>query len=307
MSQPKATVIITTRNRKDDLIKAIESCLNQTAEPQVLVVDDGSTDGTSEMVRTTYPRVVLCRSEESKGYIVQRNYAARMACAPIVFSIDDDACFSTPKIVEDILAEFENPLVGAVAIPFVDVHQNPDLVRQSAPLEEGGFVIASYIGTAHALRRDLFLQLGGYREQLFHQGEESDYCVRMLDAGYVVKIGRSDVIFHYESPKRDHTRWHLYGRRNNILFAWHNAPVPYLPFMLAGTFFNGIRHGIRMKRPMTMLKGLLMGVAAIPGEWKKRRPVRSFTFSLYRKLVKMSPLLMEELLACISKRNKKDL
>src|SRR5271170_7046039 len=92
-----ATVIITTKNRKDDLRKAVASALTQDARPRVLVIDDGSTDGTSEMIRGEFPTVQLERAEQSRGLIVQRNRGAALAQTPLIVSIDDDAVFSTPR------------------------------------------------------------------------------------------------------------------------------------------------------------------------------------------------------------------
>lgn len=104
-----ATVIITTKNRKDDLRNAVASALMQDAQPRVLVIDDGSTDGTSEMIRGEFPTVQLERSEQSRGLIVQRNYAATLAQTAFIFSIDDDAVFTTPRIVSQTILEFQNP------------------------------------------------------------------------------------------------------------------------------------------------------------------------------------------------------
>lgn len=285
---PQASIVITTRNRRDDLEKAVVSALAQKLEGGVetIVIDDGSTDGTSEMIAAKFPQVRLHRSEASKGLIVQRNHGARLAIAPIIFSIDDDACFSTDNIVADVLKQFDLPAVGAVAIPFINVCQDPDLIMQKAPDVSGEFVCSSYIGTAHALRRDLFLRLGGYREALFHQGEEGDYCLRMLDAGYVVRLGRSDPIHHFESPRRDFRRMDLYGRRNNVLFGWHLVPAPILPAYLAATTWNGLWHGLRVGRPWTMMEGLGQGYRAIWQERKQRAPVAPAIFRLYRELVR---------------------
>ena len=143
-----------------------------------------------------------------------------------------------------------------------------------APSRDGIWVTDAYVGTAHAMRRDIFLQLGGYRESLFHQGEESDFCIRMLDAGYVVRAGNADVVCHYESPRRDFRRMDIYGRRNDILFAWHNVPARLLPLHLAGTTFNGLRWGLGTKRLANMIRGLLRGYLASARYATCRRPVR---------------------------------
>jgi len=278
-----ATVVITTKNRKDELRAAIESALAQSAKPEVLVIDDGSTDSTSEMVRADYPSVVLHRSETSAGYIAQRNRGAELANGEVIFSIDDDAAFSSPRVIEQTLGEFRHPRIAAVAIPFINVKKD-DVLRQQAPDEADTFVTASYIGTAHALRRDVFLKLGGYRAHLIHQGEEGDYAIRQLAAGYVVALGRSDPIHHFESPKRSSRRMSLYGRRNDILFGWHNVPTIDLPLRWVRTTLGGILHGVKVGHPIWMLPGFTMGLGASAKYWSRRAPVSRSTYRLYRRL-----------------------
>ncbi len=279
----QATVVITTRNRKQDLRQAIESALTQTAKPNVLVVDDGSTDGTAEMVRADYPAVQLERAEKSLGYIVQRTRAATLATTEIIISIDDDAAFSTPHVVQQTLADFDHPRVGAVAIPFINVNRE-NVVHQRAPDDTHVVATSDYIGTAHAVRRQLFLDIGGYRSFLFHQGEERDFCIRMLDRGFVVRLGRADPILHYESPRRDIRRMDLFGRRNDILFVWHNVPGLQFPVFLLGWTYLGLAFGFKVRRPMVMIRGLGMGYAGILHEWSKRKPVTSSTHRLFRRL-----------------------
>ena len=280
-----ATVVITTRNRRDDLRTALASAVGQRAAPQVLVIDDASTDGTAEMVRAEFPTVGVERSEVSLGYIVQRNRGGELAWGDVIFSIDDDAAFATPETVGQTLAELDGqPRVGAVAIPFVNVNRDRAL-RQRSPGEAGVYVTDHYIGTAHAIRGDLFRQLGGYRPALFHQGEEPDLCLRMLDGGHVVRLGRADPIHHFESPRRDTRRMDLYGRRNDVLFAWHNVPWPAVLPHLLGTTASGLRLGVRLGRPWRMARGLAMGFAAAaaapPGS---RRPVSARAYRLTRRL-----------------------
>ena len=290
---PDAAIIITTKDRKEDLRHALKSAVEQQgADVQVLVVDDGSTDGTAEMIRDEFPGVDIHREQSSRGYIVRRNQAATLAKAPIIFSIDDDATFSSPHVVARTLGEFSDKRIGAVAVPFCNVNQGPSIL-QKAPDTDAAYITNTYIGTAHALRRELFLKLGGYREVLFHQGEENDYCLRMLDAGYFVRLGSSDPVYHHESPRRDITRMSLFGRRNDVLYAWHNVPMPHLPFHLAGTTLNGLIHGLKTGHPLLMLRGLLQGYTACLSE--PRKPVGTATYRLMRRLKKNGPIELQAL------------
>jgi glycosyltransferase involved in cell wall biosynthesis len=292
MTTLSATILITTKNRKDDLRSALQSAFAQTADCEVLVIDDGSSDGTSDMVKAEFPEARLVTDKDSKGYIVQRNRGAELATGDIIFSIDDDAIFTSPKTVSQTLAEFSHPRIGAVAIPFVNVKYN-DVVRQIAPSDANVFVTASYIGTAHAIKRNLFLKLGGYRPVLFHQGEEGDYCIRLLDEGYVVRLGMADPIHHFESPLRDFTRLHLYGPRNSVLFGWQNVPMPEMPLHLLFTSVNNMRHGFRIGKPGLKAKGLMMGYASLIKGLCQRQPVKQSTYRLFRKL-KSKPHLLAD-------------
>lgn len=288
-----ACVVIVTRNRREELATAIGSALAQTARPELLVIDDGSTDGTAEAVRRQFPAVTLIRHEQSRGLVVRRNEAARLTEADVIVSIDDDAEFISAHTVEQTLREFDDMRIGAVAIPLVEPRKSRE-VMQRAP-GSGVWVTDCFIGTAHAIRRSLFLAQGGYREQLVHQGEERDLCLRLLDAGHLVRLGAADPIHHYESPKRDWARMDYYGRRNDVLFAWHYVPMPYLPVYLAATLANGARAAWRAGRVSRMAAGAIAGIAdgfIHPGD---RQPVSARIYRLHRRLKKRGPVLLDSL------------
>lgn len=291
---PLATVVIATRNRRDELRTAIASVLAQTVPIEILVIDDGSCDGSPEMVNLEFPSVRLERSVVSRGCVAQRNRAAKLAKGQVIFSIDDDAAFVSSRTVEQTLREFDSNRIGAVAIPYVEPRKSA-LVRQQVPAKEGIFVTDSFIGTAHAVRRDLFLQVGGYREDLVHQGEEMDFCLRLLEAGYVVRVGRGDPISHFESPRRDLGRMDFYGRRNDILFVWHNVPIQYFLLHAMATSVNGIVAGIRVGRLLSMLRGTLSGYASCLKRWTDRRPVNPTIYRLSRRLKKHGPQSLENI------------
>lgn len=289
-----ATVVITTRNRKGDLRNAVASAIAQIGKVEIVVIDDGSSDGTSEMIRSEFPQVRLVRHLDSRGLVVRRNEGARLATGEVIFSIDDDAEFTSPRTVQQTLREFDDPRIGAVAIPYVEPRKN-NRVQQRAPVADAIWVTDCYIGTSHAVRRDLFLRLGGYRERLVHQGEEKDFCIRVLRAGRVVRLGRADVIHHYESPDRDTRRMDFFGRRNDLYFAWHYVPLLFLPLHLAATTLNGCVSVLRSRRPAQMLLGMLSGFAGGLREWGERSPVPVAVYLLHRRLKKSGPCRLDDI------------
>lgn len=287
VTAPDASIVITTRNRRDELRTAIESALAQTARVEVLVVDDASTDDTASMVATEFPEARLHRSETPLGYVVQRNTAAKLANAPVIVSIDDDAAFTSQRTVAQTLEEIDHPRVGAVAIPVVDVRRSrtvPPRAPARAPDRRRVYAVSTFIGTANAVRRDIFLGLGGYRDVIFHQGEEADYSIRMLAAGYVTRLGSADPIHHYESPSRDTRRMDIYGSRNSILFCWHNEPVPYAVLRMLELTIKGLAFGIKIGRPHTKAYGLILGYADCWHQRAARAPVSRSVSRLYREL-----------------------
>jgi len=275
------------------LRRAILSSLAQTRFHEVLVVDDGSSDGTSELVRDEFPEVRLIRSDQSLGYVIQRNLGAQLAIGDILFSIDDDAEFSSPNITAATLNEFDDPRIGAVAIPYVEPLK-ADKEFQRTPSTDRTYVIDRFIGTAHALRRDVFLSLGGYRQELVHQGEESDYCLRLLDAGYVVRLGNADPIVHYESPLRDWSRVDYYGSRNTILFVYQNVPMPFLPVHLAAATWNVGAWTFAPSRFANRIKAVAHAYRWCFQNSAERKPVSISAYRLFRRLRKAGPMQLEE-------------
>ena len=77
---PQATVVIVTKNRKDDLRRALTSTYTQSDVTfDVIVFDDASTDGTPDIVRAEFPQARLHVAEVSTGHIVHRNRGTELA------------------------------------------------------------------------------------------------------------------------------------------------------------------------------------------------------------------------------------
>lgn len=288
-TRPLATVAISTRNRKDDLRRAVQSALDQTVAVEILVCDDASTDGTSEMIRTEFPSVVLHTSDTPHDVAVQRNMAAELASTSIIVSIDDDAAFTSPDTVAEVLRGFDDPRVGAVAMPFINVRVD-SRIRQKAPDSTGTYIASSFVGTAYAIRREVFMKLGGYRTFLIHQYEEEDFCIRMLEAGYMIRLGSTEPIHHFHSPVRDRRGMDIWGARNTVLFTWHNVPMPYFVVHLLGTTVNALAAGVRAGSTLRKVRGVVSGYADCARQMRERQPVRPATYRLYRHLRRVGTL-----------------
>lgn len=296
---PVATVVISTKNRRGELARALRSALGQDAAVEVLVIDDGSTDGTAEMLASEFPAVRVIREARSAGLIVRRNQAADLARTPVLISLDDDAEFTSSATVVQVLVDLEAPRIGAVAMPMLDIKPHGPLELSPPARGDGVCVTATFFGSAYAIRRDLFRSLGGFRSDFFHQGEEPDLCLRMLERGWMVRRGRSDPIHHHEHAQRDVNRTDVYGRRNELLFAWANVPARWLGLYLVGYPVRGLIHGARVRRPLAMVRGILLGYRDILRNRASRQPVRPATMRLDRRLRAEGSMSLERALGLL--------
>src|SRR5438270_5942447 len=104
---------------------------------------------------------------------------------------------------------------------------------------------------------------------------------------------RSD--FPYESPRRDLKRMDYFGRRNDILFAWHYVPREWFLAHLAATSVNGIRAARKARRLYSMVTGMMAGYVECFRRWSERSPVSKSTYLLSRRLKKGGALPMDEI------------
>ena len=286
---PLATIVFTTHNRVSILRQAIQAAKKQSIPVEIIVMDDASTDETSTMMANEFPEIEYHRSLENKGPCYHRNKGIQLAKTEIVFPLDDDSVLQSPHTIEQTLAEFDDPKIGAVAIPFINILQD-QLVWQQAPEQGEIYLTHAFVAAAHAVRRDTFLQTGGYREFFFYMGEEGDLCIRLLQNGFYVRLGNADPIFHHQPPNRISARADTFGRQNDILFVHCNTPLILLLPYLIGTIIKGLIFGLKIKRPWYVLQGFYGGFKLIFSQLNIREPVNRQCFQIYR-LLKSSKIM----------------
>jgi GT2 family glycosyltransferase len=270
-----ATVAITTRNRCDAARTAIESATRQEPAIDIIVLDDASSDGTAEMVRSEFPRVRLIRFDVPIGYITGRMQILKEANTPIVCFLDDDATFSTPTVVRETVADFDHPRIASVAIPMIERGR----LLQGAPGSRGFRVTDYFIGAAHAVRREIVLAQGGYRTSFSFYVEEPDLCIRLLQAGLVTRVGRSDPVIHSPHPGRIHDERFAQRIKNELLFKWYHTPSPYLPVVLAGHMIKTAREAARRRFGRAYVRGMSRGFRELI---RNQEPRRRIDLNVYR-------------------------
>ncbi len=168
---PLITVITPTHNRRETVLRAVESVLSQSM-PRLehIVVDDGSTDGTeAALARISDPRLIYVGAKW-RGANAARNAGIERARAPVVTFLDSDDVYM-PHRLERTLAWFDdNPALQVLLSSFVSLKSgritnciNPEAFVSPAMLERTLVAQTIFIaGSAISARREALLAIGGY-------------------------------------------------------------------------------------------------------------------------------------------------
>jgi len=290
---PQASIVIATYNRKDELRKAIDSCLMQDVAVEVIVVDDGSADGTAEMMRRDFPELKFIQSGPNHGPSHNRNLGVERSSCEIVFKIDDDAVFLSRKTVRQTLVEFDHPRVATLAIPFHEAIEG-DQLKHVAPEAEGLFIISRYIGCSMAVRREAYLAVGGYNRDLFNMSEEADLCLKLLNLGYVTRLGRADPMRHHKSSLRDSQAIEIRIRRNALIRCWSHVPLRYLAQAMLGQIVMFLTKWRGSAGWYATLVGLGQGIFGVLRHPMRRRPVSTLAYRAWLKLRQAEPVILSQ-------------
>ncbi len=178
--EPLVTVLVCTHDDEPTLPRALDSALAQTAPREayrVLVVDDGSTDGTAALLRAYRGRgVEIVRLERNRGLPAACNAGLERIEMPFYVRLDADDAFE-PELVEALLAEAERS--GADLVYSDRWEVTPSGRRRLRELG-GAFDLGSLIAAGMLMPSRLVRELGGYRPLFW---EEFDLLLRLIESG----------------------------------------------------------------------------------------------------------------------------
>ncbi len=209
----RVSVIIPNYNYGRFLREAIDSALNQTVRPhEVIVVDDGSTDQSGEILESYGAQIITVR-QQNQGVGAARNKGAEIATGEYLAFLDADDYWA-PRKLEKQLAKFaEDAEIGLVHCGYRNVDAN-GILRDASLDGSEGWVRAKLLmfepaiaapGGTTMLRRAVFWQVGGYDTNPdLHPSEDWDLSYRIAckwKYGFVAE----PLLFYRQHGKGGHT------------------------------------------------------------------------------------------------------
>lgn len=291
------TIGVTTRNRLVALLRCLRSLTLLTEMIQeVIVVDDSSDTPVGEelpaRLRLSFPLKIV-RQEHQEGYIVARNRIAQLASSEAILFLDDDTRLVDDRAVRratEVLTT--DPRLAAIAFAQGE-EDGTGWPRSLQPAPVGyACYVPTFIGFAHLVRRDLFLRLGGYRSLFHFYGEEKEFCLRALDAGYAIVYLPDSRIAHVpDAAMRNAVKYLRYYTRNDCLTALYDYPWPLMLAQIARRLacYGRIQERMKVKDPGG-LRWLLRELGQhFPEVLRNRRPVKWRTLWSWRRLKQSWP------------------
>jgi glycosyltransferase involved in cell wall biosynthesis len=211
LSPPKVAVVIPTYNRGPLLLRAVTSVLTQTmSEFEIIVVDDGSTDDTATELEALGDARIRYVREEHRGAALARNRGIEVANAEIVTFLDSDD-EAEPSWLASITRPFDAIDVGIVCAGYTTVeYQSGDRLAETVHLPEPGGPlyanqIVNYMPGSFAVRREILVGVGGYRDQPARQQKELGRRIttHALEHGFrIVAVPEPLIRWHqHEGPR----------------------------------------------------------------------------------------------------------
>ena len=280
----KASVIVLSWNGMEYLEDCLDAVLAQEyPDFEVIVVDNGSSDGSADFVERLYPQVRLIRNERNLGFAAGNNVGLRAARGDALVLLNQDAVVE-PGWLEVLVTALEDPTIGMVGCKLlypdgtiqhaggriVDSRGSSRHIGRGEPdtgqydtMEEVDFVT----GAALALSRDTLARVGpldeGFAPAYY---EDTDWSYRVREVGLRVVYCPTAVATHFESTSLEvggysHHVAFNYGR---LRFLLKHSPMDWLWDQFAPAEASGIRAMSRGNELMAVRQACLRVLFDLP-------------------------------------------
>ena len=293
MTEPLVSIVIPTYNRKKAVLECLQSLTTvEYSNCEVIVVDNGSTDGTPDDIEKLHPKVKLIRSSSNLGVTGGRNLGAKHSCGEHVFFLDHDTVVDKSAICELVEIIQSDSRIGVVG-PGIYYYDEPEKIwalGTSIGLLTGkvsfnyvgrinngqfaGIIDVQVLPTAFLVRRKVLETVDFFDDTYFATYEDTDFCFRVRKAGYRVVCLPKAKVWHKELLSDGRQEMSIlktyYMARNRTIFMKKHAT--HLNFMLFLIMFMPIYavyytfNFLKLSRPDLVLnywRGVMAGLQSI--------------------------------------------
>lgn len=214
----ETAVIIPNYNGKHFLAPCLDSvlaCGYPLEKMEIIVVDNGSKDGSAEFIQKNYPQVKVLRLQENKGYAGGCDYGVQGTQAEFIVFLNNDCQVHAGWMTELHEAFCSESDIGAVSsvmynenntlLDFVGSEMNfyghgnqiffHQPVAAVSPEQYPDYLISA-CGASLLMRRDVYMTIGGYDPNYFAYFEDVDLGWRLWLAGYKIKLAKTSIVSH---------------------------------------------------------------------------------------------------------------
>jgi GT2 family glycosyltransferase len=268
----EASIIVPTFNGAARIANCLDALLEQTAgrDAEILVVNDGSTDNTVDVVRR-YSTVALI-NQANAGPAAARNRGAMESSGKVILFTDDD-CVAAPQWLNSMLQPFDDPkVVGAKGV--YRTRQKSSVARfvqteyeDRYRLMDGSDSIDFVDTYSAAFRRERFFEMDGYDTSFpVACAEDVELSYRMSNSGWKMKFAPEAIVYHthpetlraYLAKKYKFAFWRVIAVRKNPRKGIKDSHTPQLmklqllfaPALLCAVLFDA---GARPNVPASLL------------------------------------------------------
>lgn len=292
-------VLIVTWNRKADLLDCVRSVLRSDyPDFSVYVVDNASSDGTSDAVASQFPQVSLIRSEENLGFAAGNNLGLKRMLhdgVDAAFLLNDDAVIAEDTLSSMLDSDFRRPDVG-VAAPKILLHSDPGTVWSAGGLVDPrtGIAVQRFygepddgradqpaeieyaVGCAMLIKADVVREAGMLDPDYYMYYEEADWCRRIRACGYrILYVPRSRVRHKVELDRSVSDHAVYYYARNRLLYLSRSGAGPsrIAWVTVAGVLRSALGHAAhgRIRESRLMVRGIADYYAKRLGRLEQRK------------------------------------
>lgn len=271
------SLIIITRNRCDELRQTLVSVKAQDAHFELVVIDNGSDDGTPRMVRDVWQDAVIIELPDNAGVSGGRNCGVDSAAGNLLVFLDDDATFADVNAISRIQQRFrDDPELGILASnSYLTATGKPEreaIPRRDKKELDTDYETSYFCGVGFAVRREVFDKAGLFFVPYVYGCEELDLSWRAVEKGYRILRAADIKVLHRKSPlERPQGRWVYSNARNRVWLAARHLPWRYVVshgvIWWSYLFWVSLRNGLMID----FFKGVRDSIAGLPERLKERQ------------------------------------